>query len=1126
MSNRAYGNMHIHLSTMLIFVLCLLMIQAVSEGGSDHEYDRATDTGGQPGTHTIHLTGTGMLAQRAPAADFLHTEIHYDSRAGCTVVGVGLGGIDAPSSSPSAQLLGFDYCKLGTGHDADWNITGERYVYGPSESSIHFGAHYSYLYSDRWCGDGWYRPDNSLYFEEKYHHQIPHPNDYGYDYWEWYNVAFWYDPMPSSMQSVEGQWTAKWYDDGSNACSKGYTVMYILSDHKMCAEISGLDPSDIRNAFSYDEPQACCWLRLDNFTYNWTNDIKWRWYGPEGFYTEAEYDADNPGAGSWWEWYKAWACMYISGHYPCTHPGDWHVDVYVKDYSNVYEHKFTEYFTIACPDPLSPPSLQVPPNDAVCQPTSISFDWSDVSGAVQYQLRVGESCGTGNTYETSSSHYTVGNLRSGTTYYWQVRVKDDCEQWGDWSSCYNLTVSPGTCTPSLVSPPDEAADQPTPVELCWNACPGTQQYEVTIGSICGSGDVYSSVGTCKSVSGLDEGTTYYWQVRAQTICGSWGIWSGCRSFTTEATEQCDVAPTQLTFSVESIGETDSKTFTVTNAGGTTLSGSVSEGCGEFTLSPDEPYSLAPGESKQYTAMYAPIDCGDDACVIQITAPCSGISCEGNGPPPIPLCEVMPTNLSLTCDEVGCTDTEVFTIRNTGCGTLSGTIQAACPELSVLPSSYSLMHGQSETFTVTLTCSGPGEGSCIIGTGVDCDDVVCQWSCHPCQDIALGTGWNCVSTRVLPDTPWMGDVWARHISEGNLNIVKNNCTGEFCIPGVYCPPEFSWNPLSGYLAHLNAPDVLSVCGAGVPIEDPIHLEAGWNCVSFFPQELQSPQEALALCWEFIDIVKSSCTGEFCIPGIYCGIASMNPGEGYMIHMSQPCDLYYPALSVMTITNPAGPDRIRSGQHFACPRGTGASYSLMVWIEEGLLETSDEIGVFSGNLCVGSAEWVEGQIIGITAWGDDVMTDIVDGCKEGDDLTFRMWDASKGEETDLFASYAMGNGTYGNEPFAAVHVSSIIDRAGTDAEAKHVDLLMQNRPNPFSEQSKILYDLASGGHIVIRVYNIQGRCIRELVNEARPAGPHEVIWDGRDDAGRDVGTGIYFYRIEGEHCRATNKMMLIR
>lgn len=307
----------------------------------------SAETGGQgmsEGGGEIAIPSAGMDYFSSSSPDLI---FDTDLAAGSdwVALGVGKGGTGTTAASPGA---GLSYCKLGTGCDSNSNITGERYVFGPN-LSIYFGARYTYLTSARWCGRGWYRPDGTIFNESKYEYQIPSPADYGYSYWEWYNVYFNYAPMPSGMRSLEGNWTAVWWDNGSNNCSKTYTVMYDLYDHTMCQEVQELspfDPNDITYDFDGSDEKCCSWLHLKNYALNQANDIQWRWYRPDGvLYLQEEKDIPNPGTGSWHGWYKIWSWIDIAGA-SAAYPGTWHVEVYIKDYQGNAELKYTEYFTI------------------------------------------------------------------------------------------------------------------------------------------------------------------------------------------------------------------------------------------------------------------------------------------------------------------------------------------------------------------------------------------------------------------------------------------------------------------------------------------------------------------------------------------------------------------------------------------------------------------------------------------------------------------------------------------------------------------------------------------------------------------------------------------------------------
>jgi flagellar hook capping protein FlgD len=84
----------------------------------------------------------------------------------------------------------------------------------------------------------------------------------------------------------------------------------------------------------------------------------------------------------------------------------------------------------------------------------------------------------------------------------------------------------------------------------------------------------------------------------------------------------------------------------------------------------------------------------------------------------------------------------------------------------------------------------------------------------------------------------------------------------------------------------------------------------------------------------------------------------------------------------------------------------------------------------------------------------------------------------------------------------------------------------RPNPFNPETSVAYDLASYQHVRIAVYDLRGVLVRTLMDGSQPAGGHEVLWDGRDQAGGSAASGVYFLRLEAGHVRETTKAILMR
>ncbi len=88
------------------------------------------------------------------------------------------------------------------------------------------------------------------------------------------------------------------------------------------------------------------------------------------------------------------------------------------------------------------------------------------------------------------------------------------------------------------------------------------------------------------------------------------------------------------------------------------------------------------------------------------------------------------------------------------------------------------------------------------------------------------------------------------------------------------------------------------------------------------------------------------------------------------------------------------------------------------------------------------------------------------------------------------------------------------------------LAQSYPNPFNPYTTIRYEIREAGRARLDVFNTLGQKIRTLVNENQKAGRYSVVWDSKDDQGKDMASGLYLYRIEAGDFVKTRKMILIR
>ncbi|MCJ7497529.1 MAG: T9SS type A sorting domain-containing protein, partial [candidate division Zixibacteria bacterium] len=88
------------------------------------------------------------------------------------------------------------------------------------------------------------------------------------------------------------------------------------------------------------------------------------------------------------------------------------------------------------------------------------------------------------------------------------------------------------------------------------------------------------------------------------------------------------------------------------------------------------------------------------------------------------------------------------------------------------------------------------------------------------------------------------------------------------------------------------------------------------------------------------------------------------------------------------------------------------------------------------------------------------------------------------------------------------------------------LFQNYPNPFNFGTLIKYALPEESNVKIVIYNLLGQKVRVLVEDAQSPGYYTIYWDGRNDRGEDITSGIYFYRIQTGSFTKTAKMSLLK
>jgi photosystem II stability/assembly factor-like uncharacterized protein len=117
-------------------------------------------------------------------------------------------------------------------------------------------------------------------------------------------------------------------------------------------------------------------------------------------------------------------------------------------------------------------------------------------------------------------------------------------------------------------------------------------------------------------------------------------------------------------------------------------------------------------------------------------------------------------------------------------------------------------------------------------------------------------------------------------------------------------------------------------------------------------------------------------------------------------------------------------------------------------------------------------------------------------------------------------------YNGSPVAMGSFSVGVTGIGNPDNLPLIYRIEQNYPNPFNPSTQIRYELPKASDVELTIFNVLGQSVRTLVSKNMPAGIHTVLWDGRNDSGRALPSGTYFYRIKAAEFTGVKKMLFLK
>jgi len=404
-------------------------------------------------------------------------------------------------------------------------------------------------------------------------------------------------------------------------------------------------------------------------------------------------------------------------------------------------------------------------------------------------------------------------------------------------------------------------------------------------------------------------------------------------------------------------------------------------------------------------------------------------------------------------------------------------------------------------------------------------------------IPVVQGYNAVSWNVKPANDSTNAVFSELISTGKVQIILdyyndgyNPAFFNYYIPELtkYNPMKLT-SPLRGYFVKLKAgsqPDVLNIYGKPICNEAPIQMNVGYNLVSYLPENSADIPTALSsLTSTNINTVLSYNNDGFGNEWFDAypqgALWTMNQGQGYFIRLNNhPETLIYPDLFNSYVSPSFANDKkdaklLKVNEVGGLPMivvayGTDVSLNGVLVAAGSKIIAMDKDGITCGE-----GTFINDGVVSFAIKADDPSTEIDEGANVGEYLSL----------------YLNGNLVPAKIQWKEFGDTPLIDKLDmitivSESEIPNSFALHNNYPNPFNPSTTIKYDIPEKSHVSLSIYDINGQIVKNLVESEQSAGKYNMVWDGTNNNGKVVTSGIYLLRISAGDFTKIQKMMMLK
>jgi len=412
------------------------------------------------------------------------------------------------------------------------------------------------------------------------------------------------------------------------------------------------------------------------------------------------------------------------------------------------------------------------------------------------------------------------------------------------------------------------------------------------------------------------------------------------------------------------------------------------------------------------------------------------------------------------------------------------------------------------------------------------------------DITLYSGWNLISFPVIPSNSslpqLLGGLPVTFIFGYYLGVGPK--TWDAARPAFLNDLTYL-DGFHGYWMKLNSASarVLRITGAPISTTTGISMGTGWNLIGYLPgssdlvsHSLQSIDPHYLFIMSYQASTGSPKTWDRSRPSFLNDLVALSPLFGYWIKMDNSMSLVYPSSGYVL---PKMSDRAFSADAGSFSHAGIPEYCDFWANQQNLFNIGDTIRAFDskGNACGTALVKKQGMFL-IYVPGDDPSTPEDEGATEGEILHFKVNRDSTiviGTSVLLDSVIVAGKpatwepkGSKRIELKKATGTAVLVNQKSDASVFPENPVMLRNYPNPFNSSTTIDYRLNREGELTLCIYDVHGRLIRTAIGrKLHQAGSYRFLWDGMDNQGKTIASGIYICRIEAGDLRASTKMILL-